>query len=354
MRVLYPMLGDTIGGSHLSTLQLIKDLNPDEVQPVIALHHCDGPLAQKIKHYEDVSDVHYPASIKEILKSSVRFINAILRAKRFLKRHDIEIIHCDDGPLRHVWFYAAKLAKIPYIHIQHTLVRASFEKNITYPRYDACVACSEAVRDTMPEGVQCKIAYPCIDIQASQTIKKDNRVIYVANMREQKRPFIFLEMIRNFIESNPKTPVQFLMVGAFYDDMQARITEYIDAHDLNAYVEIQGFNDSIEDIIASAKILVVPAVGDAFGRTLIEAMALETAVIAANSGGHKDIITHEVDGILVEPDCVSGFVQALEKLLQDSESYNAQTKFGKLRAKYFLNTVPAIELFETLYKKLKL
>ncbi|MBD3320057.1 MAG: glycosyltransferase [Chitinivibrionales bacterium] len=52
---------------------------------------------------------------------------------------------------------------------------------------------------------------------------------------------------------------------------------------------------------SNADIFVLPSSGDSFGQVFLEAMACGLAVIAAQSGGIKDILCHEKGGLLVKP-----------------------------------------------------
>lgn len=62
-----------------------------------------------------------------------------------------------------------------------------------------------------------------------------------------------------------------------------------------------GYRTDSVNIIATSDLLVVPSKeNESFGLTIIEAMGLNTAVIATNVGGMKEVIEHGVDGLLVD------------------------------------------------------
>ena len=62
-------------------------------------------------------------------------------------------------------------------------------------------------------------------------------------------------------------------------------------------------------------VLLVPAVREPFGRTLIEAMFLGTPVVATDDGGNREAIGG--DRGLVPPDQPESFVETIHLLLTD-------------------------------------
>ena len=51
-RVLYPFVGTTVGGSHISTLELIRNLPPDRYKAVILLFK-NGLLARYLEEQKN-------------------------------------------------------------------------------------------------------------------------------------------------------------------------------------------------------------------------------------------------------------------------------------------------------------
>src|SRR5689334_557472 len=66
-----------------------------------------------------------------------------------------------------------------------------------------------------------------------------------------------------------------------------------------------------------------------FGRSIIEAMALETAVIATKVGGPRGYIEHGVNGLLLRPDDDSAWAIALDRLLDDDELRGRYASAGR-------------------------
>jgi glycosyltransferase involved in cell wall biosynthesis len=69
--------------------------------------------------------------------------------------------------------------------------------------------------------------------------------------------------------------------------------------------------------MAACEVLLVPAVDEPFGRTLIEPMLLGTVVVAAASGGNPEAIRDGVTGHLVPADDAVAFAERALALLAD-------------------------------------
>ncbi len=71
--------------------------------------------------------------------------------------------------------------------------------------------------------------------------------------------------------------------------------------------------------LAAADVLVAPSLGgESFGMVLTEAMAAGTTVVASDIAGYRDVVTHEVDGILVPVGDAQALAEALRELFYDS------------------------------------
>jgi glycosyltransferase involved in cell wall biosynthesis len=83
-----------------------------------------------------------------------------------------------------------------------------------------------------------------------------------------------------------------------------------------------GFRSPVAPFMSAVDALLVPAVNEPFGRTLIEAMLLGTPVIATNHGGNPEAINDGDNGYLVPPEEPEAFVAPLHRLLTDPVEWN--------------------------------
>jgi glycosyltransferase involved in cell wall biosynthesis len=80
-------------------------------------------------------------------------------------------------------------------------------------------------------------------------------------------------------------------------------------------IHFMGFRYPPGPWLAGCDLLAVPSVHQGFGRTLVEAMLVGTIVVAADSGGHREIIRKGETGFLVPPDDAQAFADRACQLL---------------------------------------
>ncbi|MFP4620352.1 MAG: glycosyltransferase [Bacteroidales bacterium] len=113
-----------------------------------------------------------------------------------------------------------------------------------------------------------------------------------------------------------------------------KMKEIIRERDMDR-VHIIGYvpDEKLVQYYQRAELFVLPSIFEPFGMTSQEAMACGTPVVASKFGGIKQVITHEKNGILVNPEDSEEFANAIIKLLKD-EDYRA--KLGREANKLIL------------------
>jgi glycosyltransferase involved in cell wall biosynthesis len=79
------------------------------------------------------------------------------------------------------------------------------------------------------------------------------------------------------------------------------------------------YRDRIEDLYSLSDIYVHPARGEAFGRTVVEALASGLPVVCAAEGGPAEIVEHGVSGLHVAPGDTRALEDAVRRLVEDPE-----------------------------------
>ncbi|MEW6747241.1 MAG: glycosyltransferase [Planctomycetota bacterium] len=91
------------------------------------------------------------------------------------------------------------------------------------------------------------------------------------------------------------------------------------AHELGVapLVQFLGWIDEPRRYIRAFDVVVLPSDAEGLPLVLVEAMAAGGAVLATAVGGVPDLVTHEVDGLLVPPRDPGALARALQRLIAD-------------------------------------
>jgi glycosyltransferase involved in cell wall biosynthesis len=87
---------------------------------------------------------------------------------------------------------------------------------------------------------------------------------------------------------------------------------------------------------------------------VLEAMALETPIVATNVGGAADIVTHEEHGLLVPPGDASALAAAVRRVLTDWPAARARAAAARRRVETELSFEARMRRVEAIYEELAL
>jgi glycosyltransferase involved in cell wall biosynthesis len=345
-RVLFPYVGDSVGGSHISSTLLIAHLDPARYEAVVVLQQ-EGPLADLLARM----GITYQISPLPELAGEAPGFASIARAELrclpstlgLLRRNDITLVHTNDLRMHLTWSLPARLSGRPWIWHQRMLLSGSPLWQLL-PFAAARILCiSKAVQDTLPPRARAPsdVVYNPIEIDAIgnddyrprllEEIKAPQDAVivgFVGNMTAQKRPLIFVEAAA-LMTRRSKRSLHFVLFGDDRGGLRKQTEELVRTHGIANRVHFMGHRSPIEPWIGTLDVLLAPGVGDGFGRTLIEAMLSGTPVIASDSGGHPEIIEHRVTGFLFPPDDPNALAAAAIDLLKDRPKAMALTKFAR-------------------------
>ena len=336
--VCFPFVGDRLGGSSISALNLIRHLDRQRYEPLILMHKVDGAAA---KLFEDEQLPFEPAPIGECAGGTERVDDlrfALRKAgslARFLRRRGVGIVHTNDGRMHATWAIPSRLAGAKLLWHHRANPRAAGLRFLAPWVADRVVSVSKfssprpglisaARKCTVVHSPFATDAAPIDRGKARQTLLDEfgsppgaHVVGFVGNLYERKRPVMFVETIARMVARDPDLEIAAPLFGEAREG-GAEVAAAIARHGLGDRVRLMGFRYPPEPWIAACDVLLVPAVEEPFGRSLIEAMLLGTPLIAADSGGNPEIIRHGETGYLVPPDDPDAFAERTLALLKDT------------------------------------
>ena len=132
-----------------------------------------------------------------------------------------------------------------------------------------------------------------------EVTKQDWLVAVVASLQKQKGQDVAIRAVEIVRETVPN--IKLLLIGEGFDSYIHHLEKMVLELDISKNVLFLGYRNDVMKILPYCKVLLAPSCVESFGRSAIEAMAAGIPVIAANTGGLKEIIKDGVTGYLVPP-----------------------------------------------------
>jgi glycosyltransferase involved in cell wall biosynthesis len=139
-------------------------------------------------------------------------------------------------------------------------------------------------------------------------------------------------------EALAELPVRAFLIGraeaperAYEERLRGLVAEL----GLTDRVMFVGHRDDAPSLLAGMDISVVPSRREAFGRVVVEGLHAGTPVVVFRDGGLPELVRHEREGLVVEPDDVAGFAAAIARLASDGELRARLGANARLRAQDF-------------------
>ncbi|KXH74437.1 MAG: hypothetical protein AM326_00110 [Candidatus Thorarchaeota archaeon SMTZ-45] len=350
-----------VGGISIHTYELAKRLSPKVELHIITSAYPNLSKLEKENNYIIHRLKHFPPNI--IGNSGLLDISFSKAVKNQINKLRPDLVHIHEP---HLTFFPISYPLISTSHgiyideIKFSahltkigcLVRIPLEF-IGLHRSDWVTTVSEYMKkeltrhysikniSVIPNGVDLEILNPS-KIDGSSIVEKygPNLVLYVGRFSKGKG-------ITTLLKSAKLLPdVTFLLVGA-----GLRWKGYVNSVRKLNNVKCIGFMpfNRLVEYYAASDVFVHPSLHEAFGLTVLEAMAMEKPIIASNIGGIPEVLG--TTGLLFTPSDYIDLSKKIKKLLNDREFANALSKRARKRALNFDWSITAektLQLYENI------
>lgn len=348
LKILFPFVGNSIGGSHKSAVILMKGLSKYGID-AIALVHKNGILKELLLS-EKIKLIETNLPIWEDKKSAfLNFIQLFLITPFIifkLRSLNIDLVHINDGRIKNSWSIATKVLNKKLIVHQRTIFDNSRLSYLLYHLPNHIISISDFVKESMPKRFFKKIRVITNPFEKKMIInKKDARnqickrlkinskdyiFSIIGTINFQKRPLIALKAISLLKKKGINATIIF--AGKISEKNKKYLENEIKKQNMTNNALIVGFQVDINKFLYGSDFILAPAINEGHGRVLIEAMLSKTAVIASDHGGHKEIIKNNYNGILTKPDCYQDLAKKILMLIDNKIEYQNLVKNAKYYA----------------------
>ncbi|CAN7636761.1 glycosyltransferase family 4 protein [Ensifer adhaerens] len=378
----FPFSGDDIGGSHISALNLISSFDRDRINPIVFVHHPRKALSRYLDEnkidYVTIEDIDIlspqrdrPFATQSF--SALRYPVSMVKIIKLLRRHKIDIVHTNDGAIHTTWALPTYLAgaKLLWHHrgdpraravnmlapllAKHVVTVSRFAQPAKplLPLEGRISVLHSPFRhpDQVPDREESRLA-----LVRELGLPEETRFVgYFGLLNERKRPLRFVEAVHAFHRSNPDFPIAGLLFGAPEQAgprLDLETAERARALGIADKIHLMGFRHPVAPYMCAVDILLVPAMSEPFGRTLIEAMMYGTPVVATNHGGNPEAIENDVTGFLVEPENPEAFVAPMERLLKDRNEWQRISETARTSTLAAYGIKPHVDGIVSIYQRI--
>jgi glycosyltransferase involved in cell wall biosynthesis len=233
---------------------------------------------------------------------------------------------------------------------------------------DLVIGCSDyitnKIRIRFPEHAdRCQTVFNGVDLarfaakNGTGAVQKDDvkRLLFSGRISPEKGIHVLLDAFRQVIKHYPDSllelagavgiaPMKFIVALSDEASVQALATLYEGndyltqlkaklSPDISNRVSFLGFvpHSHLVDNYRRADVLINPSLSEAFGMSLVEAMAVGTPVVAARVGGMVDIVEDGETGVLVEPGNAEALAEGIISIISNPELGKALGQAGQKR-----------------------
>ena len=360
--ICFPFVGDLVGGSHISASSLIAKIDQQRYAPLVIVQNPQGIIARLFAD-RGIAVEAIPASISLQHGRRVGPLRALeltrgaIPLARFLRKRQVAIVHSNDGRTHATWALAARLAGAQLLWHHRGAPDALGLRMVAPLLANRVVAVSHFAGD-QAGGLRRRLRTDVVHSPFDTSIQCDrwaarqailelinapptaNLVGFSGVLIDRKRPLLFVDAIAALRRVAPELDARGVLFGEALDGMDAQVADRARRQGIGDAIHLMGFRTPGAFWLAGCDLLMVPAIDEPFGRTLIEAMLVETPVVATASGGNVEAIRDRETGRLVPPEDAQALADACATLLRDpammegigqSARADALLKFGEAR-----------------------
>lgn len=351
-KICFPFCGNLIGGSHISVLGLLRNLDRHRFDPLVVVEEPEGEIAGLMRGADvEIASAGPLSAPRHGARAGLRDAFGIVRASgrlvRLLAARAVDIVHTNDGRTHATWALPAKRAGAKLVWHHRGSPDARGLRFVAPHIADAVVSVSAfAMGEAGRHNPRARVIHSPFDTE----VRVDRKVLRAALLDElgcgddtrligffgalipRKRPLLFVEAIAALRRLAPDLPVQGVVFGTPMEIDETMVRAHAERNGVLDAIRLIGFRYPGTDWIAACNLLMVPAIDEPFGRTLIEAMLVDTPIVASRSGGNIEALQEGRLGVLVAPEDPHALAVGALELLRDANRYGGLAAAARIHA----------------------
>ncbi|HXT18190.1 MAG TPA: glycosyltransferase [Gemmatimonadaceae bacterium] len=172
-------------------------------------------------------------------------------------------------------------------------------------------------------------------------------VVAIGNLKPVKAHTVLLEALV-LLNARGTAPSWRLAIAGTGSE-QGRLESLAEQHGVRDRLHLLGYRADVGNILAAADVWAMSSLSEGLPLALIEAMFAGRPVVASNVGGMPEVITNDVNGLLVPPSDAVALADALARLFADPALRERLAAAGKRDAEAQFGIDRMVDAYERLY-----
>lgn len=369
IKILYLTTSSIISGAEQVILSQVKGINRKIIDIEVCTLSSKGELHDELDKLEVKN---YNLDLKNWLYMPI----AVYRLYRLLKKERYDILNTLLFHASVIGICIGKIAKVPYIIESRQYADFMYKYNfklkqiidrMVSQKVDHIIACSNAAKEiiTNHERVDTRkitVIYNGTSInkfklqsikqreQIRKTLGIEDKIVlsFTARLRPAKGHKYLLEAISIIKNQYPRVVLLLIGDGVLRYELDT-LTRQLN---IESNVRFLGQRTDIPDLLSVTDIYVHSSVEEGFGIAIIEAMAAGLPVVATNVGGIPEIITNNINGILVPSENPQAFVDSISYLIEHPKNRKILAEKGKQHVETTFTDDVMIKKYMEVYVKI--
>jgi len=291
-----------------------------------------------------------------------------------IREHQIDIVHSHDYKTNLLAYLLAKVGEVvPLSTVHGWSGHSAKERYLYYPadqrlltRFPRLVAVSGQIRSVLVakgadprrvsvvlNGIDPQVHFRDRAQEASVrrelAIDSDAQVIgSVGRLEREKRFDLLIDTVRSLLSKYPR--LRLVVAGA------GSQSEFIEAYAIArlppGVCRFLGNRDDVIRLHHAFDCYVQSSANEGTSNSVLEAMAMETPIVATDVGGTNEMIATEVHGLIVPPNEVNALALAIDRTLSDRVATAARVSAARRRVEGELSFDYRMQCVESIYEDL--
>jgi len=355
--ILFVSHSSELAGAELMLLQTLEHTDKKRLKPICVLPGV-GPFkdeADRIGLETEIVPMKWWLSERgKVWKQPVSWlwnIKSIFTISRIIQDRNISLVFSNSA-VAFSGALAARIKGIPHIWAVHEILHGKkpflfflfgnrLLARIIYNLSSRIIVNSRATQQVFQQQAKVLVVHNGLEVKPLESfsrlalrkelgLEEDDIVLAVLGkiFKEKGQREVTLAMA-SLLEKY--TSLKLLVIGAVHNRRYFnKLQRIIEKYSLEKAVIFTGFRKDVLKLLKAVDVLVVASSIESFGRSIIEAMAVGTPVLAVKSGGIKEIITEGKNGFLVESRDADSIRVGLDAILADPLKRSQASKEGIL------------------------